>query len=375
MSGTWWRREALVEAVLAATVALTATFGVWDELANAPWPTPTPLPGYALTLAACGVLVFRRRRPVAVTVVALALLYGYHLAGYPGGAPALALFVAVYSVSAYGRDRWSLPVAIALTAAACAVPQIPPHPLPFSNAAVYGPTIGILSMAVLGATIRQRRLDAEERVRQAHAQAEAQTRQRLTDERLRIARELHDVLAHTISVIAVQGGLALDALDDNPELTRQAVQTMRSSAREALTELRAALAALRGEGDPQPRAYLAEVPALAEAARAAGLVVEVDTGGTGELPPLHELTAYRIVQEALTNAVRHSGAGHAWVLVRRELGTLRVEVSDDGHGLPDEPASGMGLRGMRERVRALSGTLHLGAREGGGCRIVAELPL
>jgi signal transduction histidine kinase len=376
----WWRAEPWVETVLAVFVAFLAAFGTWAELGNAPWPVPDGVPAYTLAVAACALLVFRRRKPVPVTLAILALVFAYHVMGYPGEALGIALFVALYSVAAWGRTAGSLPAAVTLTGAASTLMLIGPHPVSWSNPAVYGPTISMLCVVMLGATVRQRRVDAEERVRQARAVAEADMHRRLTEERLLIARELHDVLAHTISVIAVQGGLALDALDDSPELTRRAVLTMRGSAREALAELRAALTTLRGEGDPAappvPQPHLADLPDLAAAARAAGLAVEIDMDGTDAgVPPVVELTAYRIVQEALTNAVRHSGAESVWVGLRHEAGSLRVEVSDDGRGLPDQPATGMGLRGMRERAEALGGRLTLGSRAGGGCRVEAELPL
>ncbi|HKT05389.1 MAG TPA: histidine kinase [Rugosimonospora sp.] len=379
MRQAWWRRVPAVDGAIAAVVAVQATFGTWAELRGAGRPVPGAVPAYTLALAACAVLVWRRRHPVPVTLAALALTAAYHGTGYPGEALGLALFVGLYSVAAYGGPR-SLAVALGLTVVAAALPTLPPHGTPWNNPGVYGPAVGIACVTILGGTVRQRRVDAEERVRRAQSAAEAELRRRLTEERLRMARDLHDVLAHTISVIAVQSGLALDAMDDNPELVRQAVLTMRGSAREALAELRAALAMLRGEDGtpapsmPQPR--LSEVPALAAAAQSAGLAVHIDAEGTGaELPPLVELTAYRIVQEALTNAVRHSGAGSVWVRLRRDPDALRVEVSDDGHGLPARPTPGMGLRGMRERAESLGGQLTLGAREGGGCRILAELPL
>jgi signal transduction histidine kinase len=159
-------------------------------------------------------------------------------------------------------------------------------------------------------------------------------------------------------------------------VARRAVLTMRGSAREALGELRAALSALRGEALPVPQRCLADLPALADSARAAGLSVEVDMDGAdAEVPPAVELTAYRIVQEALTNAVRHAGAASVRVALRREPDLLRVEVSDDGRGLPADPPPGMGLRGMRERAESLGGRLTLAARAGGGTRVEAELPL
>jgi signal transduction histidine kinase len=372
-----WRGERAADLAIVAVSALLAGFGTWAELARSPWEPPPAVVAYVLAFTAAAALMFRRRHAVAVALVVLALAFAYHVMDYPGGALAFALFPGTYTVAAYGRTWWSLAVAAALAVLSGVPPTLAPHAVSFTDPAVYGPVIGMVCLVILGASVRQRRLDAEERVRQAHAMAEADLRRRMTDERLRIARELHDVLAHTVSVIAVQGGLALDALDDSPEVARAAVLAMRTSAREALAELRAALAALRGEGDagtlPQPT--LAELPGLAAAARAAGLAVELDIDGTSGVPPAAELTAYRIVQEALTNAVRHSGAASVWVRLSRADGALRVEVSDDGRGLPGETSSGMGLRGMRERVESLGGHLTLGARDGGGARLLAVLPL
>jgi signal transduction histidine kinase len=204
-----WRREPVVEAALATFTATLSALGVWAELAAAPWRTPPVWLAAVLTVAPNAVLVLRRRRPAAVAVAATLLVLAYHLAGFPGLAPAFSLFVAYYSAAAYARTwRWlALPAGLAL--ASGAIPVLPPHGIAWWNPAEYGPTVGLLCMVGLGAAVRQHRLDSD-------AQAQA----KLTEPRLSIARELHDVLAHTISVITVQGGLALDTLDDDPEQTR-----------------------------------------------------------------------------------------------------------------------------------------------------------
>jgi signal transduction histidine kinase len=288
------------------------------------------------------------------------------------------LFVAFYSLAAYGTDRRSTIGALALCVVAYAVPLLPPQSWPVFSPALWGPAACFAWVSLLGASVRRRRLEAEERTRRAAATAEAQARERLTADRLRVARELHDVLAHTISVISVQSGVALDALDDDLPAVRGALHVIRGSTRQALAELRATLELLRAEADgvrpERPQPGLAQLAELVARAEAGGVVVEFDGGDVGPLPPAVELTVYRLVQEALTNVLRHSGAGRAGVSLRRGDGTVTVEVVDDGRG-PAEAAAGFGLRGMAERVAAVGGELVTGAGADGGFRVRAELPV
>jgi signal transduction histidine kinase len=217
------------------------------------------------------------------------------------------------------------------------------------------------------------------RVVQAAAVATAEVGQRLAEERLRVARDLHDVLAHTISVIAVHSGLALEALDDSPHTTKRSLVTIRSSAREAMSELRATLGLLRGEREAgeqvQPQLKLSWIPRLAASAEAAGLRTTLRTEPSDAEPPaLVQVTAVRVVQEALTNVIRHAGATSVSIDVRVKPDELYVEVLDNGAGPNATDSPGFGLRGMAERVVALGGTLHTGPGPEGGFLVAATLP-
>ena len=221
-------------------------------------------------------------------------------------------------------------------------------------------------------TRRARRRDAAQRA--------------LAEERARIARELHDVVAHNVSLIVVQAVAADDAFDERPEVARQALRTIEQSGRDALAELRRLLQTMRPDTPDDPNAAHAPQPGLdrldtlAAAVEAAGLQVIVRREGEAvSLPAGVDLSAYRIVQEALTNALRHARATRAEVTVRYEPGAIAVEISDDGAGGPvdvtDGEHSGHGIVGMRERAALVGGTLEAGAPPHGGFRVRAELPL
>jgi signal transduction histidine kinase len=221
---------------------------------------------------------------------------------------------------------------------------------------------------VLGASIRRRR---DELARQAVAA-----------ERLRIARELHDVVAHSMSVVAVQSGVAIHLLDADSEQARESLAVIASSSRRALDELRRLLQVLRPDAAPgelSPVPGLGDLPALVKDMEAAGLAVRLDMDGVPEdPPPAVALTVYRIVQEALTNSLRHAGAGSsADVRVRYGPDGVEADVLDDGRGSAAlaSAGAGAGLAGMRERVALFGGTLDVGPRPGGGWFVSARLPL
>ncbi|MFI7281331.1 sensor histidine kinase [Micromonospora chersina] len=206
-------------------------------------------------------------------------------------------------------------------------------------------------------------------------------RQVLARERERISRELHDVVAHHVAVIAVQAAAAEDVFDAHPERARAALGAINVAARSALTELRAMLHALATDDgtDPDgPQPGLAQLDTLADAVRAVGIEVTVDRdAGAEDLPGGVQLSAYRIVQESLTNALRHSRATRAEVSVRYDDGVLRLAVVDDGTAAPRRPGAGAGrgIVGMRERARLLGGTLEAGPLPAGGFRVEARLPV
>lgn len=213
---------------------------------------------------------------------------------------------------------------------------------------------------------------ARERAERAQA-----SRRRADEERLRIARELHDVLAHSLSVINVQAGVGLALLDSDPEQARTALTTIKSASKEALGDVRQVLDTLRTPGDAPrtPAPGLDRLPELVEQAARAGLTVRVE-GAPPRLAPGADLAAFRIVQEALTNVVRHSGSRHARVCLEDAGRSLRLRIDDDGPATGAEAGgSGNGLAGMRERAAALGGTIEAGPRPDGGFRVLAVLPL
>jgi signal transduction histidine kinase len=231
----------------------------------------------------------------------------------------------------------------------------------------------------LGAAIRHRRAWAAEvqaRLRRAEQDRAGEAARRIEVERLRIARELHDVIAHTIAAVNVQA----DVIDDSPDQARASLRTIREQTREAIKELRGTVSLLRDGtpgAPPAPAPGLAELDALVRFGGEAGLEVECSLAGEiRPVPPAIELTAYRIVQESLTNAVRHAQASRASVLVRFEPAALLVRIEDDGRGANGPaPGAGHGLTGMRERAAAVGGSIEAGTGTDGGFVVSAQLPI
>ena len=381
----------IITVLAAAWIGSVAAVSELTSAAAARPGTPLPWPGgaYLLTFAAAGALAWRIRRPLTTAAVVVVLVYAYRTVGYPGEAPGIALFVVCYAVGAYAAQaRWR-PAAVTVAVLATVVPVLPPHPAPLAGLdawSVLGPGLGMVTAMALGASVRYRRTEAEERLRHAGERAEHEIVRRLAADRLLVARELHDVLAHTISVISVQSALALDVLDDDPQRARPALEVVRRSSRQAIEELRAAVRALRRD-EPvaaQPPLTLAALERVADGARAAGLQVSVDApaGDDVPVPPLLQAAAFRIVQEALTNCLRHSRGRTVTVRVTATPPDLTVEVLDDGR-TPDGPVgpagatppAGLGLQGIRERAEAVGGRAETGWRAEGGFRVFARLPM
>jgi signal transduction histidine kinase len=259
---------------------------------------------------------------------------------------------------------------------------------PVERPTLAGATITLLwaLVALTGAELG--RISAE-RAAEADSKRREQERRRASEERLRIARELHDVLAHNISMINVQAGVALHLMDQQPEqagaaATRAALAAIKEASKEALTEMRSVIGVLRQQGESAPRAPvagLARLEDLLERARAAGLRVhaDLDLPEPGTLPAKTDLAAFRIVQESLTNITRHAGPGpvNAWVRIAYGERGVSVRIDDDGRGAPllHEDSGGSGLHGMRERAAALGGEFTAGPRPGGGFRVTALLPV
>jgi signal transduction histidine kinase len=355
----------LIDAALIVTVAaaMTLTITVADE------PEATRSPdalAYVIGLGVAPLLALRRRWPMGVLLGSVGLLWVYFSLGYPAFSPAVPLAVATYSAAVAGQARPAAVLIVGLLAVSVLWQTVGEHT---SLASVVG--LGTLADGALLAAV----LLLGEAVRNRRAWASEVAERRVEEERLRIARELHDVMAHTIAAVNVQAGVAADALDDDPELARASLEAIRRGGREAMAELKATVGVLRAD-DGAPRAPapgLAGLDGLLETARGAGIRVELTTAGSARpLPGAIDLTAYRIVQESLTNVVRHARATTASVLVRYEPDAIEVRVEDDGRESPN--GAGHGLAGMRERAAAVGGTVEAGPARGGGFRVSARLP-
>jgi signal transduction histidine kinase len=341
--------------------------------------------GGALVLLHTLPLVARRRFPG--TVVALCVASGLAFAALflPPFFLGPALLVAVYSVAAYGR-RWVSLAGLVVAELGLAAVWLTPAMLERSTFLLF---MGVIAVFwVLGRFVGDRQLYAaqlEERTAELEQAREELARRAVTEERLRLARELHDVVAHAMSVIAVQSGVGAHVADTQPEEAARALAAIEATSRAALEELRRLLGVLREEDEPQgdlaPVPGLADLEGLLAELAKAGLAVKLQVNGTRPpLPAGVDLSAYRIVQEALTNVVKHAGPTRAQVVVDFRDHDVRVEVTDDGRGAvtsvsDGRAGTGHGLIGMRERVQAFGGDLEVGPRPDGGFRVAARLPL
>jgi signal transduction histidine kinase len=330
---------------------------------------------YLLLAAGPVALLWRRRSPAVVLAAVMASSVLYFALGYPYGPAWLALIVAFWTAVTGGARRFAWATAVVGLAAYFTLAALLDRVAPATAATIaahLGWLLLVLSVSEVGLAARQRR-QAAERTRAEEA------RRRAGEERMRIARELHDVLAHNISLINVQAGVALHLMDEQPGQSRTALVAIKQASNDALGELRSVLDVLRQGDEAPPRAPasgLAQLDSLVAGAGATGLEVRTQVEGLPRpLPAGTDLAAFRIVQESLTNVTRHAGPAGATVLVRYGGDELTVQVDDDGRGQAAAGGSGNGIRGMRERVAALGGELATGPRPGGGFRVKARLPI
>jgi signal transduction histidine kinase len=333
------------------------------------------LAGSGLALAA------RIRFPVLVFAVTGVATILYRALGYPNGPFVIALVIAIFNAVRQGHR-----VAAWIGSAVGAVGYfVLDRLIGWHDNPQLAPTLGVAAWLLVVITVADLvRIRRERTVDAARSRAE-EVRRRESEERLRVARELHDVLAHNISLINVQAGVALHLIDERPEQARIALAAIKDASKDALGELRSVLGVLRAPDDEAPRApapSLTHLDGLVAQAAAAGLTVELAVDGDPRpLPAPVDLAAFRIVQEALTNVTRHAGtAQRATVHVRYDAGGVSVQIDDDGAGVPvragaSTVGTGSGIRGMRERASALGGTLEAGPRLGGGFRVSATLPV
>jgi signal transduction histidine kinase len=369
--------DAALAFAIAAALVLTISIAEEEDATRSP-----DALAYLLGAGMAALLLLRRRWPLGVLVASVGLLSLYFGFDYPGFSVAVPLAVPAYSAAVAGRGA---PAAVMLGAFVLVAGTVARLDEGDSVADVLRTgliTDSALLAAVLllGEAVRNRRAWAEEvrgRLRRAEQEQEREAERRVQQERLRIAREMHDVLAHTIAAINVQAGVADDVIDEAPEKARASLRDIRRQSRDAIAELGATIGVLREgatEAPREPAPGLAQLGGLIEQAGAAGLRVEFTaTGEKRPLPGAIDLTAYRIVQESLTNVIRHAHASVARVRVHFDSDALIVRVEDDGEGTGNG-AAGHGLIGMRERVAAVGGTLQAGPVPGAGFRVHATLP-
>ena len=371
--GPFARWPRVADAVLAIVVFLAAVFVATEE-PNQDFDIRTfdDLSTIAVLIAAVasGALYWRRSRPLVVLGVTLAGSAVSMAIGYPEGG--FAVIFAVYSAGRYAdNDRWNY---IGLGAAAALVGLGE-----FLDDVVLGElAFGLFVMFLVWYIGRRIRFRGE-RAEQLEREQAAEARRAVAEERTRIARELHDVVAHRVSLMTVQAGAAKTVAADDPEGALQAMEAVEQAGRQALDELRHLLGVLRPDAEVEvlgPQPGLADVPRLVEQLGEAGLEVSFTIDGAQtDLPARVDLFAYRIVQEALTNVLKHAGS-HARTEVRVSTDNhgVEIEVLDNGHGATILPGSGHGIVGMRERALLLGGSLDTGPRPGGGFQVVAYLP-
>jgi signal transduction histidine kinase len=372
----WLRVDQLVALVLLVVIELEVWLG-----SSVPDRLPAALAGVVLS----GAVAFRRRRPLEVVLVIVALVAlqtafadGHKL---PVGNTTATLLV-FYALGAFAPEPKSRSV-LALAVVATSIAQLTKPGGGISTAAAVE-VFGVLAPWALGRTVRERgvrergyrelaeRLDAG---RDLHARTAAY------GERARIARELHDVIAHSVSVMVIQAGGARMVMDSSPERAAASLRSVERAGREALAEMRRLLGVLDGDADPRalaPQPGLADIDELLARTRASGLAADLRVDGeAAAVSPALDLCAYRIVQEALTNVIKHAAPARAEVRLRWEQDALELEISDDGRGpgTVNGASGGHGIAGMRERAGLHGGSIHAGASPGGGFTVRARLPL
>ncbi|GAA1551395.1 histidine kinase [Dactylosporangium maewongense] len=337
--------------------------------------------GIALLVASGLILAVRRRWPVAVFVASALISLAYFVAGFSDGPGWIGLFVALYTLTAYGDGRRSLLIAgvgIAVLATGWLIVGADVEPRAAIGWVFFRIAASVMA-AALGESVRSRRVavaEALERAAQAERTREEEARSRVDAERLRIAREVHDTVAHAIAIINVQAGVTAYMLDQRPDRAREALVTIEQTSAQALQEMRTVLGVLRNDDDGRvPHPGLGQVHELAVVARDAGLDLTLDADTAGEVPSSVGTTAYRIVQEALTNVIRHVGPTRVTVALSRRADVLEVLVTNTGPKAAAATRPGRGITGMIERCELLGGDLTAAPLPAGGFEVRARLPL
>jgi signal transduction histidine kinase len=373
----WALRQRRADALLTLATALLVVG--WPFMLNDAG--DVSLIGWVLLVVTSGAVFFRRAYPLAVTLVTLAGTVAYLVMPDPDGPIVITFAIAIYTLMATGRFA----AGVLIGAAAVVATFYGEYSTDAENLGDLGVVFfagWLITVMAVGGAVHSRRAylrEAEERARESEANREEELRRRTTEERLRIARELHDVLGHTISLINVQASAALHRMPRDPDHAVEALTTIKENSKEALQELRTTLGVLRqvDEAAPTgPAPSLANVPELISRLAAAGFQIEADVHGepAQPLPPSVDLAGYRIVQEALTNVTRHSKAGTVTVRIRYG-DAVHLDIADDGRGADPEHQPGSGIIGMKERAGSVGGHLEAGPLAEGGFAVRATLPL
>ncbi|MCO1582702.1 sensor histidine kinase [Crossiella sp. SN42] len=363
-------RPRLADTLLAALVLLAVGAAVTANLGRTGPPSPL---AYAFALLFAGVLFLRRRHPIPVLLLSATALIAYYVLDLPAIGLAVPLAAPLYSAAEAGRTRWAAGVGVAVlvvsTAARLDEGDDPGYVLGLD----FGVSAALFAAVIaFGDAVRSRRgwraAAALDREREAAARVE--------QERLRIARDLHDLLAHTVAVISLHTDVARETLREDPDRAERSLTAVRTACSEVVQELRATLGALRaGESDPVPG--LDRLAELVDSATTAGLTVTVRTEGEpAALPAVADATAYRVAQESLSNIRRHANARTVKITLSYRPDELILTIRDDGQGPPGPAANGgWGIMGMRERLALLGGALHTSTPSGGGFLVQAHIPL
>ena len=368
---------AVIPPVLLAGFLLAVTF-----LEVHTWSGARPLDAPAVILIAGSALVLmaRRRSPIGAYAASVLLVGMFLRLGHPPGPIFIAPFVGLVAVTTSSPPRAWVAAAVGGAVVLSLAHGIG---IGWSYPIAIFAAVWIIAAVAFGAGLAVRRRfmrEVQARTQLSQRSREEEARRRMAEERLQIAREMHDVVGHSLAVISLQAGVAEHLLESRPEEVRRAIGAIRAVSKEALTDLRAELALLRGNGahpgERAPAPTLHQLADLVARMRDAGLAVELDTGSNmRRVPDIVAAAAYRIVQESLTNVVRHAGpAAHAAVRTVATDAALEIEVIDDGPGAGPRTVEGDGVMGMRERAVALGGDFAAGGRPGGGFRVWASLP-
>jgi signal transduction histidine kinase len=374
--GQWLRdgrhRDWIVAAVLAAASLL--------QLSLTPGPVHQQVLGALFAVVACATVGFRQRYPAAAGVTAQGLLALDFLTWHnlAAGGWTIAWFCSLYGLAVWS-SRWRFAAGAAFVGLTDLLPVGRDADPSHWNSTAVGFALGtVVAMLLLRRIVG----DRDTRARLAERERDVAAREAVVGERARIARELHDAVAHSVSMIVIQAGAERRVLGEDSGSTREVLQTIEQIGRDALTEMRRLVGMLRTDSADRltPQPTLADLPTLMTQVGEAGLPVEFRVDGERrELPVGIELSAYRIVQEALTNALKHAGRAHACVSVRYGPDSLELEIADDGAGVrggrAEVPSGGHGLVGIRERVTLYGGTFDASARSSGGFAVRVLLPL